>query len=77
MKYTRLHGHGTVGQRYVEKGAFIKLFCVEIHVLLNFEPIYRLTIHSIITSTCETIFHLSFLFSYKYQAINLSDAECM
>ena len=35
---------GHVGQRYVEKGAFIKFVCVEIHVVLNFEPIYsRLT----------------------------------
>ena len=37
-------------------------FVLKFHVLLNFESIYsRLSIHSIITSTCETIFHLSFL----------------
>ena len=31
-------------------------FVLKFHVLLNFEPIYsRLSIHSIITSTCENI----------------------
>ena len=40
----------------------LNYFVLKFHVLLNFEPIYsRLSIHSIITSTCETIFHLSFL----------------
>ena len=39
----------------------LNYFVLKFHVLLNFEPIYsRLSIHSIITSTCETIFHLSF-----------------
>ena len=40
----------------------LNYFVLKYHVLLNFEAIYsRLSIHSIITSTCETIFHLSFL----------------
>ena len=49
-------GMGHVGQRYVEKVHLLNYFVLKFHVLLNFEPIYsRLSIHSIITSTCENI----------------------